>query len=355
MFTSGRMWCLSRILVALAAFAGLCRLNLVSAAKPPAGGATHTSRIYYSQFTPAVNYQMYEDGSNKATVALPQGVVAMPSSKVYGGSRWWMTTDIDPTTGFAELFAYREDGLSPLQLTKSGPDVFVSLGRARWSNDGQDRFVTFHADTTVGGSLSRLWITADNIAAIQAGGLKFTAADFEFVLPDSLGYFDYSWSNNDGMLAYLKFNYDNAGNIISRTIWVRSLTNPPSDVPIHTRTNAEGTIMSTGGGNHFQWSPDGSRIAFSTYNSRSYGGVWTILPDGTLPVKVKTNSGVMSYTSRGWSPDGKELLLHTIKDRGGGTWYYNLARMPAGGGTLNTLTSDLEQTRDKTAVNWVPL
>ena len=59
--------------------------------------------------------------------------------------------------------------------------------------------------------------------------------------------------------------------------------------------------------------------------------------------------------SRGWSPNGQELLLHTIKDRGFGTWYYNLARIPAGGGTLTTLTGDLLQTKDKTAVGWVPL
>jgi Tol biopolymer transport system component len=198
-----------------------------------------------------------------------------------------------------------------------------------------------------------LWIADDDIAAIRLGAPPFTAADIEFVLPHPLGYVDYSWSNNDGMPAYLKLNYDSAGNNVSRTLWVRAL-DPPSDVPIYTRTNAEGAISSGGSSSYFQCSPDGSRIAFNTHNSSSYGGVWTIKPDGTGLLKVKTNSGTMSYSSRGWSPNSTELLLETIKARIG-DWYYNIARMPAGGGTLTTLANDVPQTLGKTAVGWVPL
>jgi hypothetical protein len=340
------------VVVAIGAWVGVCRVDLVSAAKP-GSGAKPTGMIYYTRFSTPVTYQMYDDGSSKTQVALPPGLVASPSSQVYGGLRWWLAADIGDT-GFPELFAYDEEG-GAVQLTSAGPDVLIGMGAPRWSNDGQDRFATFHADIGGEGFLCRLWISAIDIAAIEAGAPRFTGADLEPVLPHAIGYADYSWSNNDWMLAYLKFNYDDAGDITSRTIWVRTLTDPPSDVPIHTRTSAEGTIMSTGSGNYFQWSPDGSRIAFSTYNSSSYGGVWTILPDGTQAVKVKSNSGTLSYTSRGWSPNGQELLLHTIKDRGFGTWYYNLARMAAGGGPVTTLTSDVTQTSDKTAIDWVPL
>ncbi len=74
----------------------------------------HQQDLLLHLHIPYVTYQMYEDGANKTPVNLPPGVLASPSSRVYVDSRWWLTTDIDLNTGFAELFAYREDGDPPV-------------------------------------------------------------------------------------------------------------------------------------------------------------------------------------------------------------------------------------------------
>ncbi len=195
--------------------------------------------------------------------------------------------------------------IRPCNSTLAGADIsFGAVGRnvPRWSNDGQDSFVTFNAGTIAGGVSLPIVDHRRRDCSDSVGVLPFTAADIEFVLPHPVGYADYSWSNHDGMLAYLKLNYDSAGNDVSRTILIRSMTNPPSDVAIYTRTNAEGAIWPPAIRAIFNGLPNGSRIAFNTNNSSSYGGVWTIRPDGTGLLKVKTNSGTMSYSSRGWSP-----------------------------------------------------
>jgi hypothetical protein len=342
------------VLLVCAVLGGLAGLDKASAAKPGGGGTTHTSRIYYTRFSLPTTFQMYENGADKIQVGLPTGISAAPSSQRYGGSPWWITSAVDPNTGFAELVGYREDGNPPVQLTAAGADVFLSYDivprdQARWSNDGQDRFLTFRAGTIGGEFLCRLWITAADIEAIRLGAPPFTAADVELAVPLPAGVVDYAWSNDDDVLALLVNDYDGNGNAIGKTIWMSDLSVSGS-FPIYSRDNVEGAIKAS-----IRWSPDGSRIAFSTHNSSSYGGAWTVAPDGSQLLKIKSNTGTMSYSSLLWSPDGSELLLHTIKDRGFGVWYYNLARIPAAGGTLTTLTSDVTQTSDKTAVGWVPL
>jgi hypothetical protein len=323
--------------------------NVAYAAKPPGGGGggSHTGLILYSTYqVPTTIYQMYEDGSSKAA-ALPPGVTGLPSSGSYGGARWWLASGVDPDTGFYEIFAFRADGSSNVQLTSLAADGFdVANAEPRWSNDLLDSSVTLLAgkdvdnDSDTDACVLRLPIGGADVAAIESGAApRLTAADCEMLLvlpPDPS--FAYACSSNPSQLAYL----------VGSTVWVRTLAanpnDPPTDVPIHTASKIKlGT-----------WAHDGSRIAFYTLNTSAYGGVWTIRPDGSGLVKVKSNSGTMSYGSPFWSPDSQELLVLTIKDRGFGVWYYNLARMPAGGGTLTTLTNDLTQSLGQSPVGWVP-
>lgn len=351
-----KSWC-SRTLLVVACIAGLWRLEEASAGKPGGGGGQHTSLILYSTYqSPTTIYQMYEDGTGK-TAAVTPGVYGVPSSRTYGGSRWWLAVDIDPDTGMSEIFAFRGDGSSKVQLTSLGTDGIELGDQPRWSNDLLDSSVT----TQVGWDANpvdgvnetyvlRLPISGADVAAIELNpGLRLTGAECEILLAipaaspgDSSAYSGYACSSDPSQLAYLMSNFNAPG---GRTIWVRTLADPPvADVPIHTAAKL----------NLAAWSHDGSRIAFYTVNTSAWGGVWTIKPDGSGLLQVKTNSGTMTYQSPHWSPDSGELLVQMIKSRLG-DWYYDLARMPASGGSVTVLTKDLPQTLGKSPEAWVPL
>jgi Tol biopolymer transport system component len=62
------------------------------------------------------------------------------------------------------------------------------------------------------------------------------------------------------------------------------------------------------------WSPDGTRLAFSTHTLRGRGPrlcgqVWSVSADGGVPVKVLTEQAWV--TGLAWEPDGDRLLAST--------------------------------------------
>jgi hypothetical protein len=242
-----------------------------------------------------------------------------------------------------EIFAYQEGNATPVQVTAVGGDGMyfgwedLSV-MPRWSNDGLDSFVSVLASTPAGGYLCRLWIDGDDITAIAGGAPAMTVADFEPVMADPPTF--YAWSPDPDVLSYQR----------NGQVRVRELGSGPespiSDVAIY-----NGALP---GRLHLCWSPAGDRIAFATSNTQAWGGTWTIKPDGSGLKQVKKNTGTMSYEPACWSPNGAELLLWTVQDKGFGVWYYNLARMPSAGGTLTTLTQDLEATRNKQPLGWLP-
>ena len=347
---------LASVVFAMCALLGISGVDPASAAKPGGGGGAHSSLIIYSTFSEPVQfYQMYEDGSSKSA-ALPQGVSGDPSSKAHGGSRWWLAAGFDPDTGFREIFAFRSDGSSIVQLTELGLDGFDCFDQPRWSNDLLDSSMTIQAvrdtDATPGpDTYFVLWlpISGADVAAIESGAEpRLTGADCVPLLetpmaasPSESSVYreQYACSSDPSKFAYVMDNLDTNDS----TLWVRTLAanpnDPPIDVAIH--TTAAGLKLAT-------YAHDGGRIAFTTVNTSSYGGVWTIKPDGTGLLKVKSNSGTTSYSVWYWSPNSAELLLRIIKARPG-DWYYDIGRIPAAGGSITVLTGDLAQTLGKNA------
>jgi TolB protein len=76
------------------------------------------------------------------------------------------------------------------------------------------------------------------------------------------------------------------------------------------------------------WSPDGSKIAYS-YD----GDIWTIPPQGGTPTQITTDPAYDLCPD--WSPDGSEIVF--ISNRGGG---YDVWVMPVTGGQATQLTSE---------------
>jgi hypothetical protein len=84
------------------------------------------------------------------------------------------------------------------------------------------------------------------------------------------------------------------------------------------------------------WSPDGLRIAFTTWEDEVGGHLWTMPAGGGEPTRVTARPG--EYVNPVWAPDGRSLVV----SRGSGatargrTWasnpWYDLVTIPAGGG-----------------------
>jgi hypothetical protein len=81
------------------------------------------------------------------------------------------------------------------------------------------------------------------------------------------------------------------------------------------------------------------RIAFG------YGTIRTVRPDGTDMLAVASGNNVC------WSPDNKFLAFNFVQQKAF-KWTYHVGRVPAGGGTLVVLTSDLDSTRPKPVHGW---
>lgn len=361
-------WCLVGGFLVGAWFASTWEPNAAKAAKPPPPPPP-AGKIYFTQLH--TTYQMSPNGSGKVALGLPsvlptpgggiQPVYLLPSSRTYGGLRWWLTYQhtFDEAGDFAgsEVFAYQEGNSQPVQVTAMAadnmwiPGIYSSTASPRWSGDGLDSFISFivrdnfdENAPNVRDHLCRIWIDGDDIAAIAAGAPPLTAGDFEFLFTD-FSLFSYGWSSDPDVLAY-RSGLGSIGDIRVRVLG-QDPENPVADYPI---------VVGVYGGLPSEcWSPDDTRITFTTGNTQSWGGVWTVNADGSNLRQVATNTSKWTYGAQLWSPDGSQLLITTVQDRGPyNPRYYNLARMPAAGGTITVLTGDMNPEFGKTAKAWFP-
>jgi dipeptidyl aminopeptidase/acylaminoacyl peptidase len=73
------------------------------------------------------------------------------------------------------------------------------------------------------------------------------------------------------------------------------------------------------------WSPDGSRIAFVREGdpaSGTYEGIYTMAPDGADVRRVSSSSGGSDFWPS-WSPDGSKLVFAAIRNEDWGIWVVN--------------------------------
>ncbi len=88
------------------------------------------------------------------------------------------------------------------------------------------------------------------------------------------------------------------------------------------------------------WSPDGSKIVFSSTRARSSVGldIWVINPDGSSPTRLTETVGQNGRAA--WSPDGSKIAFTSTRGGGGALDKAEIWVMNADGSGQKALTSD---------------
>ena len=194
-------------------------------------------------------------------------------------------------TGNVEVFVMEADGGNAFNLTQvgaadRGPD---------WSPDGSR--IAFHSTRT---GNSEIWVMNSD------GGdpVRITADEVFNELPD--------WSPNGSRLLY-----NNQGNVYVID----------SDGANKTQLTTSGTDWDA------VWSPDGTRVAFTSTRAAGNMDIYVMDADGTNQTRLTTEAGNDLYAA--WSPDGSRLAFASHRDGTREIWV-----MDADGTNAIQLTSD---------------
>lgn len=328
--------------------AGFARLSVLalallatapSQAAKPGGGGTPQGTIYYIGPWPnatgggtSVMTTMNPNGSNKTVLGL--GLFGVPSHATPGGHRWFVYTSVIPgeycpdgVTKRIEIFALRDDfdvntNNSPVTKVQLTDDITLQprVSTAEWvPGNGQVSFMARRwTSAEPGATVVEAGIYTGTLVFGADGGIAGLAAQpaapaiplplVELTPGDPWPDMEtYSWGPAGDMVAY---------SIRAGTeLWVADLS------------GARLRIYS--GGVHMpQWSPDGSKIAFSG------GGIYTVKPNGTGLKRLVANTATWGYSHAKWSPDGQHVIFGGDSQGGNA----DLFRAAASGAGLVQLT-----------------
>ena len=193
------------------------------------------------------------------------------------------------------------------------PARLLEGGRIRWAPDG-DRF----AYLARGNTGRQLWLARPD----GSGTRRLTG------VPG--GVRDYAWSPSGDRIAYVA-TVNGIDQLFLQVI-ADSVARQVTDL-------AESVHVDFfGGGAGFDWSPDGSRIAFATQTGRSFEDAYrtdiSVLDLSTGSVRPVVERPGMDYRPR-WSPDGSRIAFVTsfgVEDR---LASHGIALVGAGGGIVH--------------------
>jgi hypothetical protein len=308
------------------------------------GGGTGGGTIYYigpwdgvTTGGTAVMKTMNSDGSSKRQLGF--GLFGPPSRALHNGHRWFVATlsisgqYYPDGTPRRELFAFRDDydyaaNNTPETRVQLTDDPTLEPAWADWvPGDAEISFIGMRWSSAepgaapVEGGLYVASLVFDADGSIVGLALQPLTPDISVPLvegqngqpgewqPDLLAY---SWAPDGEWLTYTSFDSDGSD------LWVANRLN-------------EHTLISTRNAHAPQWSPDGSKIAFTG------DGIWTIKPTGAALKRVVAETATWFPSHVFWSPTGSHFVFagESKVDIGNS----DIFRVPATGGTWVNLTS----------------
>jgi hypothetical protein len=334
------------LVLGLAALAGLPGGGEALAQKKGGGGTPPPppapGTIYFSNANGTGLYaSMNGDGSGKV-----QSTGGVPTYQKHGGSRWFLQHQ-SVGIGPEQWFAVNEAGTA-VQFTND-PNLRWNGYPASWSKDDSAFTICCIYDTSALspdpaewewiGQLYRIPVVWTD--GVPTAGLPTVVLELRRPIYDEWG--DDLW--NDYEVSLGRHDWSPAGDEVALTRWVWG-AGWVLEVVRFTGTELESRQLATAAANPV-WSPDGSRIAFNRLQRSGYQDIQdirTIKPDGTDAAQLTSYIAGKGYNGTGqylptWSPDGAllayaELVISSSKRT------YNIRRIPAGGGSPLSLTSD---------------
>ena len=402
MSSDTRTW---RYVLTVTLVVGLLSAGIAVKAKPPKGDPVPPApgTILFEQvYNPGEATYYYEgwsmegDGSGKKRTLPPEffdGIVneaqgLTPSESVYGDDplfdRWWLGAKAlgpDPITGgnVYELVARRpvdigDDtlGVIEVQVTDFRSEIRVGLGgghRPEWSNDGEDTFVSFKGidiewtngvASLLATRLYGLNISWADIDAAAAAGVDLLIGPENLLLESVVSivngyegnFTEHHWDPTGTKVIYslLNLNQDPDDTSGQEDVYLTEFDENGTEISTELFWNS---ISSHGVGN-VRWSPNGARIAVT-----DFGDVWTVNPDdpSDFTVVVNGSSSTLPCRNAYWSPDSLELVYNEERyfNKKGGTWEYQIYRLPADGGEPINLSGGLDKNQRNSIFGWVPL
>ena len=267
-------------------------------------------------------------------------IFAAPSNATFHGRNGLLAYQVK-VGKHIQLFTVRPDGTGVRQVTHLTDSDAIG---ASWSPDGSQ--IVFARDYLLGSRKEHL-----DVVTIDADGRHLHPMGLKGLNGWPI------WSPDGSRIFFLRAlgfaTVDAAGGPLSQVVFggeVESPTFSPDGNRVafwrHERggaslyvVGADGTglrrvkAFSKGIANKIDWSPDGSRIAFSTpdfYRPGLSANVYTIRPDGTGLIQLthdrggKVNNGLDS-----WSPDGTRIAF--VSNRAGTYQIYSMSSTTGAG------------------------
>lgn len=317
-----------------------CRVGTLLAAlfaigaEPPCASAqqgTGGGTIYHYDAAIKTMWTMESNGSNNSELGF--GTFGPVSTEPHNNHRWFIDTRPIPNSYYpdgtqrAEVFAFREDydftlnnnSSTRVQLTNDialqpsnlyaldwvPGDQMISVKARRWSGNVVNE-----------GGLYVVPLLFDVDGNLVGSGAPMSPA-VAFPLDGSLwpSFRSYGWDPTGSKVVYEW----------TTGLWVCDLLQGT-----HTRIHGSGT--------HPQWSPDGSKIAFTNGN----GGISTIKPGGTGLKEIVRRTSEWAFGGPYWST-GSTHIVCVGSDRNGNS---DLFRVTASGKFLTILTPNTPSVRN---------
>jgi Tol biopolymer transport system component len=325
----------TQIMQADVAAAGKVMVTVVNPA--PGGGSSNAATFTVAADTIAFESGRALDGSNATNntfniwVVNPDGSGASPLSGLIAANAEsqapaWSTdgsriafhsrralnfSDAENANGTINIWVVDADGsgITPLtKLTAANASSFLPV----WSPDG--RKVAFNSQRALDGSDAANTNAINNIWVINADGSGASALTTLTAL--GAGSFAPAWSPDGSKIVFKSsraLDGSDAANPGSNTnVWVMNADGSGAPVPV--------TKLTAGSSFFPAWSPDGSKIAFSSQgaldgsdalNTNGTYNIWVAKADGSggaTPLTKLTALGTGSFQPV-WSPDGSKIAF----------------------------------------------